>query len=1117
MIITQISIDLSGLSRFEYVIAKQTDADSRLIQVQLLDNGKIYVLDNLTTARVSIVKPDKTEVLADCTINNNMVEIVLDANMLAAAGTATAEIILTGSGGDVLTSASFDIKIVATVTGKGAESSSEYKSFKNALATLDGFRNEVDGKATKEELREIEKTLEEVQTEGVTAEVVEAKVTSVFEEKLNDGTIANLMIEDNSITNAKYQDGSISEEKLEPQLLDDLKNAGFIYGADGNKYKIAIDENGKLVPDRIYEISTEGLLCDIQIVEGAAVDATGNVDTSAFAVTDDYFSGDAALYNAAGTNLVGNTPITGSRTIILLGDFSNAANLFFCNDETMYGIRKRGGNPYWYFDDFKKQFAPMVYFKNDKTVIGIYPKGILTGRKQIISNLKDFFFAVSVDSENKNVFVGHDSYLSETAEFTADVTELASIRLYKGNGTDNIPKFKRAILYDRALSREEVEELREKVMYLLYADYYNSAKLVQGMTGLGTASAFEMKSLDIIPRWLETPTEEGEQTIEANGESLTFTNVNQEEPTIEDDLSYAEAVYWLNPINSLEIGDMYNIEAMVYPYAIKSNPYNVEYSTSDPAVIECYYGVLIAKSTGTATITAKVSGTEITNTLEIEVTEAEQIVENFFKVSEGFIYEGNQLIGGDGVNTLKAIIGAIEQAAANGYNGVVFPKKEYHIKPYKAGAHCYIPDNFTVDFNYATLYVDENDYCHTDDGRPDGSVNPYTLFSFGGFKCKDEEGNQIADQYYRSCENSVIRNLNYVGERREMEVYGYGEGDYGEQVKSIVFNLGAYKCKIENINFSDTVGFNIATGMNGFDQWSGTGLDGAVRGCVRYSDFVLGKLDETGLTAAENGDWYYTDFLKLGYNYSDNPTGSKDMKNYKVGKMHTATTYGLGTRWYEIYWFDADKNLIEYRTHQMCLETYKLPENAVYFKINARFPDGAPTASDEGKVDVPHVIRVFPSIDPDRCMMKNCTFLNPHASAISMTGGTNFVLRDIFAENGNSPLGIWSIDYEDGWQCMRHNVNYNIICTGLFTQPGGHNTATVSSLIDTARSLHDTEAVKYINCAISTLQISPKTNDLIAGVTYGSLGSYGKSELTYQLETARLRQVNCVNEAVGVI
>lgn len=173
-------------------------------------------------------------------------------------------------------------------------------------------------------------------------------------------------------------DGSITEEKLSDELAAKVNRAGYVVGADGKKYSIAIDINGNISANRIYEISTDGLLCDIQIMDGTVVDTTGNVDTSGFAITDDYFSGDAALYNSAGTNLVENAPITGNRTVILLGDFSNATNLLFCNDDTMYGIRKRGRNPYYYFDDFTKQISPMTYFTTDKDFTRIYSKAKLT-------------------------------------------------------------------------------------------------------------------------------------------------------------------------------------------------------------------------------------------------------------------------------------------------------------------------------------------------------------------------------------------------------------------------------------------------------------------------------------------------------------------------------------------------------------------------------------------------------------------------------------------------------------------------------------------------------------------------------------------------------------------
>lgn len=916
---------------------------------------------------------------------------------------------------------------------------------------------------------------------------------------------------------------SIEEKHLSDDLLSEIKQAGYIVGQDGNKYKITIDENGKIVPNRIYEIDTNGLLCDIQIINGAVVDTTGNVNTSGFAVTDDYFVGDSPMYGSTPkcTNII-NGQSLGSRTIVLLGDFDEAAHVIFGNNDTMYGLRF-GKNSTDYsggFSTFSKILLPVQEFMkygNTKYNIPLplaYTRANISKDPLLMTDLHNVFFVMSVDVENSKYSVVFNEMMPGEFDYNYDdYPALTNLRLFKGK-TDDIPKIKRLIVYDRALTKDEIIELREKIMLLYYTQWYNSSTFVQGMTGFGSPSAYQVKSSERLPEFINTPIESGEHTITVNGENRTFTNVDPGEPAVEDNMSYVEALYWLNPIESLNVGDMYNIEAMVYPYDITKNSYNVEYVSSDPSVIECYYGVLIAKSSGSATITAKASNTTITCTLDITVSETETVNENYFYPSESYIYNGSHLVGGTSVATLKAIIGAIDEAAASGYNGVVFPKTTYHIKPFKSGVQCYIPTDFTVDFNNSYIYVDDNDYCHTTDSRPDHSVNPYIMFSFSGFKVTDDEGNQIEDKYYMSCKNSVVKNMHYYGERRLMSDLGYTEGDYGEQVNAFVFSTGAYKCKIENIDFHDTVGFNISTRMNGFDQWSGTGLDGAVRGCVRYSDFTSGKLDATGLTVNESDEWYHTDFLKLGYNYSDNPSTYTDMKYYKVGKMDTATTYGLTTRWYEIYWFDTDKNLIEYRPHQMTLETYLLPKNAVYFKVNARFPDGAPTSSNEGRVDTPHVIRVWPSVDPDRCYISNCKFYNPHASAISMTGGTNFVLSDIFAENGHSPLGVWSIDYEDGWQPMRHNINYRIICTGILVMPGGHNTATLHSVINTARSGSETEAVKYINCAINILQPSPKTNDMIANVTYGS----DISSIKYQLDSARLREINCTkNTAMNVI
>lgn len=182
MIVTQISVDLSGENRNEYVVAKQKDED-RVLQVQLLDNGRVYVLDNKTTARVFLVKPDHTEVNHDCTISNNRVEIELDTNMLAMSGTATAEIVLTGEGGKPLTSAEFDIKIKGTLSTDRAESSDDFQSLKNALGKADKFESDLELKATKEELDVERRRIEKIiapgkQVDGLATKRLTEKITS---------------------------------------------------------------------------------------------------------------------------------------------------------------------------------------------------------------------------------------------------------------------------------------------------------------------------------------------------------------------------------------------------------------------------------------------------------------------------------------------------------------------------------------------------------------------------------------------------------------------------------------------------------------------------------------------------------------------------------------------------------------------------------------------------------------------------------------------------------------------------------------------------------------------------------------------------------------------------
>lgn len=207
---------------------------------------------------------------------------------------------------------------------------------------------------------------------------------------------------------------SIEEKHLSDDLLSEIKQAGYIVGQDGNKYKITIDENGKIVPNRIYEIDTNGLLCDIQIINGAVVDTTGNVNTSGFAVTDDYFVGDSPMYGSTPecTNII-NGQSLGSRTIVLLGDFDEATHVIFGNNDTMYGLRfgKNSTDYSCSFSTFSKILLPVQEFMkygNTKYNIPLplaYTRANISKDPLLMTDLHNVFFVMSVDVENSKYSV----------------------------------------------------------------------------------------------------------------------------------------------------------------------------------------------------------------------------------------------------------------------------------------------------------------------------------------------------------------------------------------------------------------------------------------------------------------------------------------------------------------------------------------------------------------------------------------------------------------------------------------------------------------------------------------------------------------------------------------
>lgn len=121
-------MDLYGETKYYMVSAKQYDKSTRLISIALLNNGAEYKIPSNALLMVNVRKPDGKYVFNECTMQDNHVVVELTNQILAAAGTAYADIeIRSSDGSEVLSSASFTIEVEESMRNDTAiESSNEF-------------------------------------------------------------------------------------------------------------------------------------------------------------------------------------------------------------------------------------------------------------------------------------------------------------------------------------------------------------------------------------------------------------------------------------------------------------------------------------------------------------------------------------------------------------------------------------------------------------------------------------------------------------------------------------------------------------------------------------------------------------------------------------------------------------------------------------------------------------------------------------------------------------------------------------------------------------------------------------------------------------------------------
>lgn len=128
-----IKLDVASYLCPPTVYAKQNDKGTRFVEATLLDNGAPYTIENGTTARIRILKPDNAMIYNNATISSGKVTVELTSQALAAYGIAIAEIGLF-KGEQILSTFTFYIRIERSAVDDSAiESTDEFTVLEEAI------------------------------------------------------------------------------------------------------------------------------------------------------------------------------------------------------------------------------------------------------------------------------------------------------------------------------------------------------------------------------------------------------------------------------------------------------------------------------------------------------------------------------------------------------------------------------------------------------------------------------------------------------------------------------------------------------------------------------------------------------------------------------------------------------------------------------------------------------------------------------------------------------------------------------------------------------------------------------------------------------------------------
>lgn len=537
-----------------------------------------------------------------------------------------------------------------------------------------------------------------------------------------------------------------------------------------------------------------------------------------------------------------------------------------------------------------------------------------------------------------------------------------------------------------------------------------------------------------------------------------------------------EGVQFISKPTTLYTFRKYSVAALPYPLSgemiTAQDPalkFHVMYSSSDESICACVDGVLIPKAAGQVTITARLAGSNLSDSFTATVAVYDNTVSetDTLYVPKGYAVNIHALDSKNPKSVAKAIFSAIKEAGEAGYHKIVFPKMDYTIYPVfdygnETNVCCYVPSNLIIDFNGSNIYIAENPYCFGT------STTHYKMFNFSG------------------CEHSSIVNATFYGERHFNE--SHAESEYSGGC-SIILMGDSYMCGTDHVDFYDTVGFYYAFTTNGqYDYWSGNrdanwteGSGLANRGRIRAAEFEMGDFDSNGDPVTSAAYIRTVTMMDIGYD-------PIDLASFCIGTMGDQYYSKIKSRWVRVWWYDENRTLLNVGgTQYFQFSQYDLPTNARYFKLSAyqsAVPSGN-TGEDEC------ALRLYPFKHATHCYAINMVSLNPHAWAITMTGGQhNYV--------GNAVLGqtkrysYWSVDLEDNAITTQSDVFDNIVGAGCQVY-GGYGHAVLSYFgNNTYRTIFmrdDCQCCRVMNCTVKSLHKSAKLDNVFRGIKTGSVST----------------------------